>query len=143
MCSKLILLTAFFTLACVGSAQQPDKKDPPKKAEGGERGREVGRPGPGGPGGFGRMMPMPGVILPPFLQEQLKLSDEQKKEVEALQKDTNEKLDKILNEDQRKKLQEMRDRGPGPGRRDGGDGARPPRPEGDREKKGPPPETVR
>lgn len=65
----------------------------------------------GGPGGFGP--PQPGQILPPFLQTQLDLTDAQKKQVESLQKDVDAKLDRILTADQKKALQEMRQRGPG------------------------------
>jgi hypothetical protein len=102
---------------------------------GGDRGREGGGGrGPGGPGGFegGRggfgRMPQPGQLLPVFFQEQLKLSDEQKKKVEELQKETETKLDKILTDEQRKTLKEMKERGPmgGPGGRGpGGEGGRP------------------
>ena len=60
---------------------------------------------------------MPGQILPPFLQEQLKLTDDQKKQLDALQKDLDAKLDKLLTDDQKKMLKEMRERGPGRGNR--------------------------
>jgi hypothetical protein len=111
----------------------------------GRRGRggrgEFGGPGPGGPfggrggpgrggrGGFGGP-PQPGQILPSFLQERLKLSAKQKKQVAELQKDVDGKLAKILTEDQNKQLKLLREEGPGrggPGRRgepegDGADG---------------------
>src|SRR4051794_6841422 len=68
---------------------------------------------PGGPGDRFR----PGQILPGFLQEQLKLTAEQKKELDALQKDVDAKmaeaharLDKILTAEQKKQLREMRER---------------------------------
>jgi hypothetical protein len=47
-----------------------------------------------------------------MLQEQLKLTAEQKKKIEELQKEVDAKLAKILTEEQKKSLQEMR---PGPG----------------------------
>ena len=79
---------------------------------------------------------MPGQILPPFVQEQLKLTDDQKKQLDALQKDLDAKLDKLLTDDQKKMLKEMRERGPG---RPGGDrgpggpgGDKGPRPGGDK-----------
>jgi hypothetical protein len=74
--------------------------------------------GPGGPGGFGGP-PRPGQILPPFLQEELKLTADQKKQIALLQKEVDEKLDKVLTAEQRQQLKEMRPRfGPGrPGRR--------------------------
>ncbi len=64
----------------------------------------------GGPGG-GRMfaMPKPGEVMPSFLQDMLQLTEAQKKELATLQKETDEKLEKLLNEDQRKQLKEMRD----------------------------------
>jgi hypothetical protein len=78
--------------------------------------------GPGGPGGFGP--PQPGQVLPTFLQDQLKLTPEQKKELEALQKEVDSKLDKILTADQKKQLKEFAEAGPGgPGGR-GGRGGR-------------------
>ena len=93
---------------------------------GGRPGGPGGRPG-GRPGGFGGP-PAPGQIMPSFLQETLKLSDEQKKELEALQKEVDAKIEKILNDEQKKQLKEMRERGGRPGGhpgRPGGD--RPPR----------------
>ena len=79
--------------------------------------------GPGGPGGFGP--PRPGQIMPPFLQEILQLTDAQKKQMEALQKEVDSGLDKILTDEQKKELREMRMRGPGGGPPGGGGG--PPR----------------
>ncbi len=61
-----------------------------------------------GPGGFSRP-PQPGQILPPSLEETLKLRPEQKRQVEALQKDVDSKLAKLLTEDQNKQLQPMRE----------------------------------
>jgi hypothetical protein len=81
-------------------------------AEGGRRG--FGPPGgppggPGGPGGPGMFRPpQPGQILPPFLQETLKLNDDQKKQLAELQKEVDGKLDKILTEKQKKQIQDMR-----------------------------------
>ena len=46
-------------------------------------------------------MPQPARSCPPF-GERLKLTDDQKKQVETLQKDVDEKLAKILTEDQQK-----------------------------------------
>jgi cell division protein ZapA (FtsZ GTPase activity inhibitor) len=82
-----------------------------------------GGPGPGGPGGFpggprGGGGPgavgQPGQIMPPFVQDQLKLTADQKKKLEELQKEIDGKLDKILTDDQKKQLKDMRPgRGPG------------------------------
>jgi hypothetical protein len=99
---------------------------------GGPGGRGPGGPGgPGGrgPGGFGGP-PQPGQIMPPFLQERLNLTAEQKKQLEALQKEVDTKLASILTDEQKKQMKEMREGfgrgGPG-GRGPGGEGGRPPR----------------
>jgi hypothetical protein len=76
-----------------------------------------GPPGLGGPGGGSggpRMSPpRPGEILPAMLRDRLELTPEQSQQVDALQKEVDAKLAKILNADQKQQLQEMRDRGPG------------------------------
>src|SRR5262249_19165850 len=74
----------------------------------GDKGKKDGPfgKGKGGP-------PQPGVILTPFLQSQLNLTDDQRKEIDALQKEVDTRLDKILNADQRQLLREMREKGPG------------------------------
>jgi hypothetical protein len=76
--------------------------------------RPAGGPGggPGGPGGFMMRLPPPGEILPPPMQEMLRLSDEQKKKLAELQKEVDGRLEKLLTEEQRKQLKEMRERGP-------------------------------
>lgn len=94
-------------------------------------------PGMGGPpGGGGFMargpMPRPGEILPNFLHEMLNLNDDQKKQIGELQKDVDGKLEKILNNEQRAQLKNLRDGamvigpggpgGPGGGRPGGGPG---------------------
>jgi len=63
---------------------------------------------PGGPVAF----PQPGQILSGMHQDQLKLTGKQKKELEALQKEVDAKLAKLLTTDQNKQLQDMR-KGPG------------------------------
>lgn len=112
-------LAAMFGVASMCEAQPPQ----------GDKGKF-----PGGPGGRGGM-PQPGQILPGFLQEALKLTDEQKKQIAELQKDVDAKLDKLLTDDQKKQLKELRERGPGgPGGfgRPGGDKGFPGRPGGDK-----------
>src|SRR5262249_61799397 len=52
--------------------------------------------------------PKPGQILADNVVEKMKLSDKQKEELAALQKDADARLDKVLKDDQRKKLEEMR-----------------------------------
>ncbi|MBX9625025.1 MAG: EF-hand domain-containing protein, partial [Gemmataceae bacterium] len=65
---------------------------------------------PKGPPGGGMMFgpPQPGQVMPPFLREALKLSDEQKKQLDDLQKEVDTKLGKILTDDQKKQLDDMK-----------------------------------
>jgi outer membrane protein assembly factor BamB len=81
-----------------------------------------GRGGPGGAGGLGGP-PGVGQIWPPFLQDQLNLSDQQKKDLEELQKELTGKLEKLLTDEQNKQLKEGvapgGPGGPGGGRRGG------------------------
>lgn len=117
-------LTAMAVRMADGSGGQRGGFGPP----GGPPGGVGGPPGQFGSRGFGP--PAPGQLLPPFLQERLKLTAEQKKQLEELQKEVESKLDKILTEEQRKQLKEMRRGfGPrGPGGPPPGDGpSRPPR----------------
>ncbi len=72
----------------------------------------------GGFGGFGQ----PGKVLSPFTQDQLKLTADQKKELEDLQKEVDARLAKILDDAQKKQLKDMQQ---GPGGR-GGPPAKPP-----------------
>ena len=53
--------------------------------------------------------------MPVFVQDQLKLTDSQKKDLEALQKDVDAKIEKMLTDDQKKAYKEMKERGPGRG----------------------------
>lgn len=77
--------------------------------------RPAGGPGFGGPGGPGGgfRLPPPGEILPGPLQDLLQLTDAQKKELAALQKEVDAQLEKVMTEEQRKQFKEMKDRGPG------------------------------
>ena len=83
--------------------------------------------------------------MPDFLANQLKLTADQKKKFVELQRELDEKLEKILTDDQKKMLKEMKERGPGgpggrpgeggPGGRPGGEGGRPGKPGGEGERK--------
>ncbi|MFM8272891.1 MAG: CotH kinase family protein, partial [Gemmata sp.] len=89
--------------------------------------RPAGGPGMGGPGGPGGGFfrgPRPGEILPLPLQDTLQLTDEQKKELAKIQKELDEKLEKLMTEEQRRAFKELKDRGPGgpPGGFPGGPG---------------------
>src|SRR5207249_1405767 len=71
----------------------------------GPGGGGFGAPGRG-PGGFGTP---PGTVLSPRVQETLKLTDEQKKKAEALQKEVDAALQQILTAEQNKQLKGLKD----------------------------------
>jgi hypothetical protein len=79
-----------------------------------------GGPG-GGPGRFFGGPPQPGQVMPDFLADMLKVTPEQKKKIDELQKDVVARLDKILTEDQRKQIRGMKE-GKGPPGFGGGPG---------------------
>ena len=116
-----------------------DGQQPPAQGDGGP-GRMDGQHRPGGRGGF--------HLLPPRAEQRLQLTDDQKKQVAALEAETKAKLEKILTPEQMKKLSNMHPpmmgRG-GPGMRGGpggGDGnQRPPNgpPPGGNDGNNPPP----
>ncbi|HEV3116834.1 MAG TPA: aryl-sulfate sulfotransferase [Gemmataceae bacterium] len=101
-----------------------------KNARGGfGRGGPGGPPGPmafqpGGPGGRGGPggPPQPGQLLPSFAQDTLKLTKDQKKQLEEFQKEVNGKLEKLLTDDQKKQLKQPAG---GAGGRPAGDFAQP------------------
>jgi hypothetical protein len=70
-----------------------------------------GRFGPPG-GGRGRP-PRPGEVLPGFLQDELQLTARQRAQLEQLQQDVDSRLAKILTDEQRERLNELSQRGPG------------------------------
>jgi Spy/CpxP family protein refolding chaperone len=70
-----------------------------------------GAPPPGFPGGP-MAFPQPGQVMPAFVQEQLKLTAEQKKQIAELQKEIDAELAKLLTAEQKKALQDLRT-GPG------------------------------
>ena len=101
-----------------------------------EQATDRGGPPGGGPPGGGPGRPMmgpsrPGEVLPAMLQQRLGVTPEQKAQLADLQKDVDARLEKILDEEQKKQLKEMRDRGPGGfGPRGGGrPGGEPPPPD--------------
>jgi Spy/CpxP family protein refolding chaperone len=71
-----------------------------------EQPRGFGRPGAPG-GGFGGAR-VGGQVLPPAAQESLKLSEEQKKKVESLQKELEDKILGVLTEEQKKQYEELK-----------------------------------
>jgi hypothetical protein len=93
----------------------PSKGGPPMGGPpgGGPRGGGRGGPPPFGGPPFGEA-PKLGQILPAFLQGALGLNEEQRKQLEALEKDLGEKLGKMLTEEQKKQFAQ-RPGGFGPG----------------------------
>jgi Spy/CpxP family protein refolding chaperone len=75
---------------------------------GGAGGFGAGGAGRGGFAGFGGRT-QPGQVLSSGTQDRLKLTDEQKKAVDELQKEVDGKLEKILTDDQNKQLKDLRD----------------------------------
>jgi hypothetical protein len=79
--------------------------------------KQFNEPAGFGQGGFASAS-QPGKLMSPTQQASLKLADEQKKELVALQKNVDDKLGTLLNKDQKKQLEEQRGMvaGGGPGR---------------------------
>ena len=100
-----ILAVPFAAWGCGGSAPRGD----PRLAE-----APATEPAHWGPPGFEGGPPQQGQLLPPFLEDQLSLTAEQKKQLAELQKEADGKLDKILTDEQRKQLRQMQ-QGFGPG----------------------------
>jgi pimeloyl-ACP methyl ester carboxylesterase len=74
-------------------------------------GRGFGGPGRGfgsPAGGFARATP-PGTVLSGRTQEELKLTTEQKKKIEELQKEVDARVQEVLTEEQKKQLKTLRD----------------------------------
>src|SRR5439155_15235180 len=88
----------------------------PPSPGGAPPGGGFGRGGPGGP-------PQPGQLMPSFLQDNLKMTLEQKKQLEQHQKEINVKLEQLLTDEQKKQLKQPE--GGGPGGRGGADFAQP------------------
>ena len=72
-----------------------------------------GEPGNAGP-------PQPGQILSTVDQDRLKLTPEQKKKLAELQKETDDQLDTLLKDDQKKQFKQMLDFAKGIGGPPGG-----------------------
>src|SRR5206468_12980128 len=126
----LVTREELIVLAAKLEAEIAEGGGPGARGRGAPRGGgPFGLPG-GGPGGFGGPPP-PGQVLNPFLQERLNMTPEQKKHLEELQKEVDERLGKIITEEQKKQLKDMREGGRG---RFGGPWGRPPpRDQGGRE----------
>ncbi|HEX4608383.1 MAG TPA: hypothetical protein VH092_09265, partial [Urbifossiella sp.] len=71
----------------------------------------------GGKGGFKL-----GVVLPPFAQDELNLTPDQKTQLAAIEDDVKAKLEKLLTDEQKKRLEAVRPPGGGKGGFPGGQG---------------------
>jgi Spy/CpxP family protein refolding chaperone len=114
---KKLLLTIvptalFVAWAYVASAQPPDRPDrdePPGDQQGGQRGGPQGNSSRrGGPPGWKL-----GTVIPPPIQNQLNLSDDQRQQLHDLEKEVKQRVMRILNDQQKRKLQTLQRRGPG------------------------------
>jgi hypothetical protein len=84
---------------------------PPQGGKGpGKRGDK-----PGGPPRF-----QLGKVLPQFVAEELDLTREQREEISKLESEVKARLEKILTDEQKKKIETLRPPGPGGPPRDGG-----------------------
>jgi hypothetical protein len=106
----VVLAVPFAACGCGGTG--PGASSPPSERLASTE-TAFAQPERGRDGRFGGPA-QPGQILPSFLQERLNLTEEQKTTLEALQKEADGKLEKILTDDQKKQLKEMRE-GVGPG----------------------------
>lgn len=135
------ILAGLFSLSLLGwltisvLSQPPEKGPPGQRQRGGfdKAGQEKG--GPPGDGRGGRQGG-PGFelgrVIPPPMRQMLELSEEQITQLDKLEKELKEKLNKLLTDDQKKQLANMRQRGPG-GPGGGPDGP----PDGGNRKQGP------
>lgn len=64
-------------------------------------------------GGFGGGGSVPGQVMTSAQQDMLRLTPEQKKQIEEVQKEVDGKLDKILTDEQKKQIKDMKERRPG------------------------------
>jgi hypothetical protein len=144
--AAVLFVGGILAVASFGTAQPPEgpkggKNDKVK----GDKGTNDNKGDKNNKGGFnkgpGQFGPPPlGQILPAPVQEQLKLTDAQKKDLDAMQKDVDAKLDKLLTDEQKKIFKQMKERGPGrgpgnfpggPPQGPGGNPPPPPPPEGE------------
>lgn len=99
-------------------------------------GEMMGKDKKGPPMGKGGAMPMlPLLIIPPFVEPKLKLTQEQTRQLTLLDREARTELSKLLTDAQRKQFNELLMQGPGdmPGKKDGGDKKGPPQGRGPEE----------
>jgi hypothetical protein len=84
---------------------------PPDQTRDGAGGAGAGRTGAGGPKRGDRAGGPPSV-LPPFVRDELRLTQAQQRQLDDLDADVRARLDRILTDDQRHELERMRQRAP-------------------------------
>lgn len=108
-------------VAGVALMTSPAVSQPPEGK--GKDGKFGPKDGKGMKGGF-----KVGSVLPPFMVDELKLTEDQKAKLADLEKDVKAKLDKILTDEQKKAIENFRPTGPGgpggPGGDKGGPGGK-------------------
>jgi Spy/CpxP family protein refolding chaperone len=107
MCGLAAFAAGAVLVGSPAMSQPPGGKDD-KGGPGGKGGFPGGPGGPGGKGGFKL-----GGVLPPFAQDQLNLTPDQKAQLSALEADVRAKLEKVLTPEQMKQIETMRPGGPG------------------------------
>lgn len=100
VCGVAAFVAGVALIASPAVSQPPDGK-------GGKDGKFGPKDGKGMKGGF-----KAGTVLPPFVVEELKLTDAQKEQLAAIEKDVKARLDKLLTDEQKQALENFR---PGPG----------------------------
>lgn len=103
MKTKTTILLTLLALGTSGFIVNAQDNNPPPGAPPGADSQPPGlreRGGPVGPRGF--------HLLPPRAEQRLNLTDDQKKQIAALEAETKAKLEKILTPDQMEKLKNMR-----------------------------------
>jgi Spy/CpxP family protein refolding chaperone len=117
---------------CTATAQPPEgeiraRQTPPQRRYGPPR---DGRQPPGGPPRWEL-----GKLIPPPIQDELNLTDEQQKQLHDLEREVRDRVMKMLTSEQKDKLKRLQHRGPGgppDGRGEPPDRRGPPRGEGPR-----------
>jgi hypothetical protein len=111
---KVMLGMAAFGIGAILTCGSALSQPPGEKGDKGGFGKGGFPGGPGGFGGKGGGFKL-GAVLPPFAADQLKLTDDQKTQIAALEADVKAKLEKVLTADQLKSLETMRGGFGGPG----------------------------
>jgi len=116
---RTVVLASFAGMVLLGSITMVSIAHGQGKGESADDAREFGPPD-GGPGGNGpggmqgvRGSAQPGQVLPESLQDELKLTAAQRRQLKELQETVDARLAKILNKTQWQQLQQMSQRGPG------------------------------